>query len=216
MLLVAFTGYQALQARDALKVVAAEFTEIADNLKAGDEDAARANLETARTAVDEAQAHMRGPGWWLTGRLPGVGDDIEAVRTVTDVTDVLANDVLPDVLTASETLDPARLRPADGRVELAPLVDVAPEVVAAAEEMRRQEARVAALETEHLNRQLAVPVGLMQRNLARAATLSAKASYAVRLLPPMLGADEPRSYLLLFQNNAEVRATGGIPGAFAV
>jgi hypothetical protein len=32
----------------------------------------------------------------------------------------------------------------------------------------------------------------------------------------MLGAQERRTYLLMFQNNAEVRATGGIPGAFAV
>ncbi|MGO4251342.1 DUF4012 domain-containing protein [Paenarthrobacter sp. TAF1] len=32
----------------------------------------------------------------------------------------------------------------------------------------------------------------------------------------MLGADEPRRYLLMMQNNAESRATGGIPGALAV
>ncbi|TFB67457.1 DUF4012 domain-containing protein [Cryobacterium sp. Hz9] len=38
---------------------------------------------------------------------------------------------------------------------------------------------------------------------------------AVQLLPAMLGADGQRSYLLLFQNNPEVRATGGLPGAFA-
>jgi hypothetical protein len=32
----------------------------------------------------------------------------------------------------------------------------------------------------------------------------------------MLGADGPRTYMLLFQNNAEVRATGGMPGAYIV
>jgi hypothetical protein len=31
----------------------------------------------------------------------------------------------------------------------------------------------------------------------------------------MLGADGPRVYLLLFDNNAEIRATGGLPGQFA-
>ena len=35
-------------------------------------------------------------------------------------------------------------------------------------------------------------------------------------MPTMLGADAPRSYLVMFQNNAEVRAGGGIPGALAV
>ena len=56
----------------------------------------------------------------------------------------------------------------------------------------------------------------MQRKLKEAASLSSKASYAVRLLPDMLGQHGKRHYLVLFQNNAEVRATGGIPGAFAV
>ncbi|MUK02259.1 DUF4012 domain-containing protein [Vibrio cholerae] len=32
----------------------------------------------------------------------------------------------------------------------------------------------------------------------------------------MLGADGPRNYLILVQNSAEIRATGGIPGALAV
>ncbi len=31
----------------------------------------------------------------------------------------------------------------------------------------------------------------------------------------MVGADGPRDYLLLFQNNAEIRATGGMPGSWA-
>ena len=35
-------------------------------------------------------------------------------------------------------------------------------------------------------------------------------------MPGMLGRDGPRRYLVVFQNNAEVRATGGLPGAVAV
>ena len=33
-------------------------------------------------------------------------------------------------------------------------------------------------------------------------------------MPPLLGADGPRTYLLAFETGAELRATGGIPGAF--
>ncbi|MFC9350469.1 DUF4012 domain-containing protein [Arthrobacter sp. NPDC057013] len=36
-----------------------------------------------------------------------------------------------------------------------------------------------------------------------------------QVAPEMLGAEGPRSYLLMIQNNAEVRASGGIPGALA-
>ena len=39
---------------------------------------------------------------------------------------------------------------------------------------------------------------------------------AVSLLPPMLGADGPRRYMVAFQNNAEARGSGGLPGVYAV
>jgi hypothetical protein len=213
--IVGYTGHQALQAKDALETVAAEFEQIATSLRTGDEQTASASLEVAQEAATKATENTQGPGWWLTSRLPGVGDDVAAVRTVADVTDVLASDVLPDVVVASERLDPDNLRPTKGRIAIRPLVEVAPGVVAADEEMQRQAGRVAAIRTEDLNPELAKPVGLMQSKLAEAASLSSKASYAVRLLPTMLGADGERTYLILFQNNAEIRATGGIPGAFA-
>ncbi|MEQ4518750.1 DUF4012 domain-containing protein [Pseudarthrobacter sp. B907] len=45
--------------------------------------------------------------------------------------------------------------------------------------------------------------------------LDASASVA-KIAPGMMGADGQRSYLLMIQNNAESRASGGIPGALAV
>jgi hypothetical protein len=42
------------------------------------------------------------------------------------------------------------------------------------------------------------------------------AANASEIVPGMLGAGGQRNYLLMIQNNAEARATGGIPGALAV
>ncbi|MFF8375714.1 DUF4012 domain-containing protein [Streptomyces sp. NPDC015661] len=42
------------------------------------------------------------------------------------------------------------------------------------------------------------------------------AAVAARVLPSMFGAHGPRRYFLAFQNTAEARGTGGLPGAFAV
>ncbi|WP_344128503.1 DUF4012 domain-containing protein, partial [Luedemannella flava] len=56
----------------------------------------------------------------------------------------------------------------------------------------------------------------LRDGLTRAAAMTTTVVRAARLLPGMLGADGPRTYLVLFQNLAEARATGGIPGAFAV
>ena len=73
-----------------------------------------------------------------------------------------------------------------------------------------------AIDTTPLAPQIAAPVQELDAKIGRAARLADRASRAVRLLPPMLGADGTRRYLFLFQNNAEIRATGGIPGAFAL
>ena len=42
------------------------------------------------------------------------------------------------------------------------------------------------------------------------------ANAATRLLPDMLGGAGPRNYLLMVQNNAEIRATGGLPGSLSL
>ena len=72
------------------------------------------------------------------------------------------------------------------------------------------------LDTDALWSPIAGPVTELQTKVDDASALADRASLAVRLLPAMLGGDGPRHYLFLFQNNAEIRATGGIPGAFAL
>ena len=214
--LVAFTGFQALQARNALKDVAVHFDEVASSLTDGDVAKARAAVEQAQERAAEARDNTHGPGWWLTSKLPGVGRNVVAVRTVAEVADGLAQDVLPNVVEAAETLRPENLRPERGRIDLEPIEDVAPLVVRSDAELKRQADTVDALDPTGLAPGIAEPIGVMRDRLDEAATLSDRAARAVRLLPPMLGADGPRNYLLIFQNNAEPRATGGIPGAFAV
>ena len=60
------------------------------------------------------------------------------------------------------------------------------------------------------------PVRDLQAALDDAVDVTDRAATAAELLPTMLGGDGERTYLLMFQTNAEVRATGGIPGALAV
>ena len=214
--LVAFTGWQALKAKDALTLVAQDFQTLGGQLAAGDRAASHATLTRAQENAAVAAANTSGPGWWLTSRLPGVGPNVEAVRTVADVTDRLSQGVLPAVVRAAETIKPASLRPLNGRVALEPLKSVAREMVTADRRLQEQADRVLGLSPSRLAPQIAQPVRRLQRELTEAASLSDRVSRALRLLPPMLGDEERRSYLLLFQNNAELRATGGIPGSFAI
>lgn len=216
VLLLAYTGHQALSARESLQSVATDVERLQAQLVTGDATAATATLRRLQRHAKEAESSTTGPGWSVLARTPVIGPNVSAVRTVAEVSDSLAGHVLPGVVAASAVLDPARLRPRQGRVDLAPLQQAAPAVVAADRRLARESRRVQAISTTGLTAQVASPVRQLQTRLSDASAVSARAARVVRLLPPMLGADGRRTYLLMFQNNAELRATGGIPGAFAV
>lgn len=216
VLLVFYTGYQAARTKSALNATADNFQTLSRQLTSGNGAGARRTLVDAQRNAQVAKENTSGPGWWLTSKLPGVGDDVDAVRTVTDVVDQLAQSVLPRVVTAAETLDPSRLRPSKGRVELGPIEAIAPDVVDANRELQAEYSRISAIITGDLAPQIAAPVSQFEVRLGDAASLSDRAARAVQLLPSMLGADGERTYLFLFQSNAELRATGGLPGAFAI
>ena len=214
-MLVGFTGYQALKAKTALEAAASDFSTLGDQLKSGDQAGARRTLAEAQAHASDARSSTSGPGWWLSARLPEIGPNVRAVRTVSEVADDIAQGVLPDVVATSHTLDPQALKPVDGRIRLEPLRRSAPAVARAATRLRAESARADAIATDDLAPQIAAPVRDLQAKAGDASDLADRASLAVRLLPPMLGGEGERRYLFLFQNNAEIRASGGIPGSFA-
>jgi len=215
VLLVGYTGYQALKARTALNAAASELDQLSTQVTSGEQAAAARTLVEAQRHTHEARSSTSGLGWWISGRLPQIGPNVRAVQTVAQVSDDVATKVLPDVLKAADTLRPDRLRPVHGRIDLRPLEAASPEVSRAASRLSAQRTRIDAVDTTALSDQISGPVKQMQTKIASADRLVDRASRALELLPPMLGSNGRRTYLLMFQNNAESRATGGIPGAFA-
>ncbi|HLS33941.1 MAG TPA: DUF4012 domain-containing protein, partial [Brevibacterium sp.] len=161
-----------------------------------------------------AREALSGPHWSVAARLPLVGPNVVAARTATEVVDDLATDVLPDLVAATEIVEPARLAPQEGRIDLAPFIEVAPQVTAAHDAVRNAQQRLGEIEPERIFELLRDPLSSLQGQLDDVASLTATASRAVQLIPPMLGAEEPRDYILMVQNNSEPRSTGGLTGAF--
>ena len=215
VVLLGLTGYQALEARTALERVGTDFDTLREQLADGDESGARTTLAAAQRHARDAADNTRGPGWWLFSHVPRLGPNVRAVRSVAATADTLAADVLPDVIIASTTLRPERLEPVNGRVDLDPIRASAPAVERAASGLATERDRVHSIDVAPLAPQIAAPVRELQAEIGEAAQLADRASRAVRLLPDMLGGNGRRRYLFLFQNNAEIRSTGGIPGAFA-
>lgn len=213
---VGFTAYQALRARDALNEANTRFSQMTRAVSAGDTARAQESLYAAQQATMSAGRNTSGPVWWLASKLPVVGDDVTAVRTVTDVVNDVSQGVLPPLVDASGALSPEDLQPAGGRIKLDGIEQVEPRLAEASRGLDSDLTRVRALDPDRLISQIAQPVRDLEDKLTEASAVSATADRAAKLIPPMLGADGERTYLVMFQNNAEVRATGGIPGAFAL
>ncbi|WP_345214600.1 DUF4012 domain-containing protein [Georgenia halophila] len=184
-----------------------------DQALAGDRERVSELAEDIREHTGAAREALTGPHWTIASKLPWLGENVTAVQTVSVAVDDLANNALGDLVDAIEVVDPANLAPDNGRIDIAPIAEVAPKVVAANETVQASAGALEEIDTESLVGQVATAVEQLSGQVDEIASLTGTASRAVQLIPPMMGIDEPREYLLLVQNNAEPRATGGIPGA---
>ena len=142
--------------------------------------------EPARSASDAASD----PVWGALEWIPVVGENLHGVRLAAQSLDVLVNDVGMPVLSAD---------PASGSL-ITQVLDVA----------KAQAPRIGQLADEiaEVEKSTAL-IGPVRSGVDQVAEVMQGAAPAVDLLPTLLGADGPRNYLLVFQNNAESLALGG-------
>ncbi len=182
------------------------------------EDSAEANRTLSLMQTSFSDAHDRTDGflWGLASHLPVVGDDVNAVRVVAAVGDDLSEGTLAELVAESDTRLRDRLVPRQGRIDIGAVEAVAPLVGRAHRNLNEAAGRLGAVDSVSLTRWVRPSFDALVRKLKDTDAALAAADRAVRVLPTMLGKDGPRSYLVLFGNNAEIRATGGLPGAFSV
>jgi hypothetical protein len=214
--LAAWIGLRAYQAATALRSVADAVGDVRGDITAGDTSGLAGPVARIEDDAARAVSATSDPVWRLAELVPVVGADARAVRTVAVAVDGLATDVLTPLVGVADGLSPASLRPVDGRIDLAPLEAAAPVLATATEAADRARRSVGELDPDELHGPLVEPVTELQGQLDTAGGALRQVSRLASLLPPMLGVDEPRSYLALFLNSAEVRTQGGIVGAIAV
>ncbi|HYN95252.1 MAG TPA: DUF4012 domain-containing protein [Pilimelia sp.] len=212
----AAAGVAGVRAERHLRQAAVVFGQLQAQLEAGQASAARRTLSRLRTETGAARAATGGLAWRAGGGLPWLGDDVRAVGTVAATLDDLVRDGLTPLVRAAGSLDPAALAPRGGRVPLSALGQAEPLLRAADAAVRRAHGRVSGIPSGGLRPGVRAAVGQLRDRLGRAASVTGTAARTAAALPAMLGADGPRTYLMFFQNLAEVRATGGLPGAYVI
>ncbi|MDR7162621.1 hypothetical protein J2X12_000622 [Pseudarthrobacter oxydans] len=156
------------------------------------------------------------PLWTLASGLPWAGPNFSAVAEVARAADDVVGLALEPLTSVYGSLDWSALLPGISGTDLEPLQAAAPSVSSAAYAVRASSDRLTQIDTARLLPQVADPLSQAVEQLQEVSGALTAAADASRLTPVMLGAEESRDYLLVIQNNAESRASGGIPGALAV
>jgi len=210
--LIGWVGYQALQARDRLQTAVTMIPALEQQVRV-DPDGATPHLAALQVVTSEAKQHTSGAMWNFAEHLPVAGPNLRALSSITEIVDSLAHDVLPELSSAVQSVQPAALAPTNGRIDLNPILNVRDNVVSADQAVNRAIESIARVDRAPLVGQLSQAADDLEGRLRDLSTTTATASRAVQLIPAALGSEGQRTWLILAQNNSEQRATGGIAGA---
>ena len=206
----------AFLARGHLLDVRSEVNRLQNDLSDG--RTARLSPALADIRGDAASAHRltSDPVWWTAAHVPLLGRTFATTRGLTRAADDVASSVLPQLADAAAHLDPAEVRGDDGSLALSRLTAASPFLDRANSALDDTRALVADLPRSGVFGPVARAHGELDQQLGGLAGSLDAAARAARVGPAMLGAQGPRRYLVMFQNPAEARGTGGLPGSFAV
>lgn len=213
---VAWVGLRAIMAKVELEKSVSLATILQTQITNDDARAAKATAGQLAKHARSAQDLTSDPLWRAAELLPLAGPNLAAVREVSAILSSVTDEAVVPLADVVGSIDVAAFKPVDGAVNTAPLVSAQPTVARASDALTKAVADARAIRTGDTVHQVGDAVGRMIGVLTAAKNQVAIADRVVHLLPAMLGSDGPRNYLLLFQNNAESRATGGIPGAIAL
>jgi UDP-N-acetylmuramyl pentapeptide phosphotransferase/UDP-N-acetylglucosamine-1-phosphate transferase len=180
--------------------------------RAGDDAGADLGFRQAAAAFDEA--HSKLAGATLAGGLlvPGLAPNLRAARTLADVGRELAH----AGERVTETVDPASLHVVDGRLPLDEVRRVAPALRDGARILDQALATLRSIDDPYLLPVVSDTLHRIESQMAQSTGEAQRAAAAAQLGPTVFGANGPRTYLLVVQNNAELRATGGLIGDWAL
>ncbi|MDQ0000842.1 DUF4012 domain-containing protein [Pseudarthrobacter sulfonivorans] len=212
----AWLGMKAASLQKELQAAVELIPALKDDITANRLDDANAKVASLRVHTSSAREAASDPLWTMASSLPWLGPNFSAAAEVSRSADDVATLAVSPLVSAFETLKWNSLMPTTEGADLEPLRAAAPRVTAAAYAVSNSADRLDSIDADLLIPQLAGALNNARDQLAEVRSALDVAASVSEIAPEMLGAEGPRRYLLLVQNNAELRATGGIPASVAI
>lgn len=210
---LAWLGLNWLSAYRSAEAFRTEITGLQASITARDWAAVTASVPKAREASRTLAEATEHPTWRLLQDLPVIGANATAVSELAVAASALLTAAEPLTPYAQRIVDGEVRRP-DGSIDLTMAVDVAPLMSRLALVIDHEADRLGRIDASALRPEVAEPLQQLRDELAGAAPAVSTAADLVTRVPALLGADGERRWLVLLQNPAEARGTGGFPGAY--
>lgn len=207
----------AQETKQHLESAAVSAGQLQTQVQERDFEAVELTLARLEIEISSARQATSNPFWRAASNVPLVGPNFSAVSAVAQSADeVVTGAVSPLLENSSAELLWDALLPSDGHIDVGPMKDLSPQLSISSDVVKLSHARLERIDSSELIPPIAEPLEEATVVLQQVGGALDGAAAAATVLPAMLGSEAPQKYLLLIQNSAEVRATGGIPGALAI
>lgn len=212
----AWLGFKASAISTELNAANQLVPKLRNDVLRDDSTAAVATVTEFQEHTTRAREAAADPLWTMAGAIPWLGANFQATSEVATSADDVAQLGAAPLVSIFKTLDWKSLLPNGQGLDLQPLAAAQPKLASAAQAVRQSSDRLNGINADALLPQISAPLVHAREQLSALRDGLDSAADAANVLPAMMGEQSSRRYLLLIQNNAESRATGGIPGALAV
>lgn len=216
LLALAWCGWTAYRVYSDLKDARDQALILEAAVARGDLDGARQANASFQDATESAAGRTDGLVWGVFEALPVFGDDAEALATVADVLSDISESGIPPVLDSAAELNAGSYAPSDHQFPLDRIASLQEPATESSVVFADASDRLERIDADGLVSPLAEELDRLRDEVDVAAATLDTARRASELMPRLLGGEGPRDYLLVFQTNAELRATGGLPGVMSL
>lgn len=203
---------KALSVREALAPAVPIAGGMPAKVLAGDPEGAAADAESLKELSARAVSTTDDWDWRVAEWIPVMGPNLVAVRAAAESIDEVADFAVEYV----PNLDLTAFQPVDGAIDLSAVHRLEEIVTAGADMFVGVSARIDATDRSFLLPQVTQALATLEEAVSGVDESLGTLSPILKVLPAALGEGDPKTYLLMFQGNSELRASGGNPAALAL
>ncbi|MCU1476228.1 MAG: hypothetical protein JWQ64_921 [Subtercola sp.] len=208
--------YQTLQAKSSLETAQTSVTQIQVEATKLDVAALPASVATFQSAAHDAASHTNDPLYRFAEGLPVVGQNLTAVRQLSEALDEIGSQALPPLMTVASSVTPDALKPVNGSLNVALLTQGDAALAAADTALQSAQATVSAVDTSGTVGQISSAKTQFVTALGKAHDEIGTVRGTLATVEGILGMNGPRHYILAFLNNAETTGLGGGPASLSM